>query len=113
LKRSIVSATVPRHFNPERKIIVETNVSNFVIAGVLLQYDDDCIFHSVTYFSRKHLPVEINYGIYDKELLTIIRAFIEWCPVLEGSPYTIEVISDHQNLTYFTTNHWLNYHQTH
>jgi hypothetical protein len=79
---------------------------------VLRQFDDDDILHPVTYFSRKHSAAEINHEIYDKELVAIIHAFKKWCPLLEGFPHTIEVIFDHQNLTYFTTNYLLNYLQT-
>jgi hypothetical protein len=58
----------------------------------------------VAYFSRKHSPVTINYEIYDKELLVIVGAFKEWHPLLNGSLYRIEIISDYRNLTYFTIN---------
>jgi hypothetical protein len=111
LKKSCVSARILRHFDPERKIVVETDASNLVVAAVPSQSDDD-ILHPVAYFSRKHFPAEINYEIYDKELLTIVWAFKEWYLLLEGFPHTIEVISDHRNLTYFTTNRLLNYCQT-
>jgi hypothetical protein len=60
----------------------------------------------------KHSPAKINYEIYNKELLANIRAFQEWHPLPEGSPHTIEVLSDHQHLTYFNTNPLLNYCQT-
>jgi hypothetical protein len=75
--------------------MVETDISNLIIIGVLSQYDDKGILHPVAYFSKKHLPVQINYKIYDKRLLAIVYAFKEWYPLLEGFPYTIEVISDH------------------
>jgi hypothetical protein len=74
--------------------MVETDTSNLIITGVLSQYDDDNILHPVAYFSRKHSPAEINYEIYDKELLAIIQVLKKWRPLLEGSPHTIEV-SDH------------------
>jgi len=48
-------------------------------------------------------PAEVNYEIYDKELLTIFKAFKVWCPYLEGSRHTILVLSDHKNLEYFAT----------
>jgi hypothetical protein len=38
----------------------------------------------VAYFSTKMNAVELNYDIYDKELLAIIRSFEEWRPELEG-----------------------------
>jgi hypothetical protein len=112
LNKSFVSAPILHHFDPERKIMVETDASDVVVARVLLQYDDNNILHPVVYFSSKHSPAEINYEIYDKELLEIVWAFKEWRPLLEGSPYTIEVISDYRNLTYFTSNCLLNYCQT-
>jgi hypothetical protein len=74
---------------------VETDASNLIIARVLLQYVDNDIFYPVAYFSRKHSLAMSNYEIYDKELLAIIWGFKEWCPLLEGSIHTIEVISDH------------------
>jgi hypothetical protein len=41
LKKSFVLAPIVRHFDPERKIMVETDVSNLIVARVLSQYDDD------------------------------------------------------------------------
>jgi hypothetical protein len=94
-------------------MVVETDVANLiVIVGALSPYDDDDILHPVAYFSRKHSPAKINYEIYDKELLAIVQAFKAWCTLLEVSPHTIEVISNHQNLTYFTTNCLFNYCET-
>ena len=48
-------------------------------------------------------PAELNYEIYDKELLAIFKAFRQWCNYLEGSAHVILVLSDHKNLRYFTT----------
>jgi hypothetical protein len=112
LKKSFVSAPILCHYHSERKIVVETDASNFIVSGVLSQYNADNILHPVSYFSRKHSPAEINYRIYDKEIPVIVQTFKEWCPLLEGCPHTIEVISDYQNLTYFTTNYLFNYCQT-
>jgi hypothetical protein len=112
LKKSFISAPILYHFDPGRKIVVETDTSNLVIVGVLSPYDNNDILHPVAYFSRKHSPAEINYEIYDKELLAIVQAFKEWHPLLKGSPHTIKVISNNRNLTYFTTNRLLNYRQT-
>ena len=51
---------------------------------------------------------EINYQIYDKELLAIVEAFREWRVYLEGAKYQIIVLIDHKNLIYFTTTKELN-----
>jgi hypothetical protein len=72
LQKSFVSAIILHHFDPERKIMVDTNGSNLVIIGVLSQYDNNDILYPVAYFSKKYFPAEINYEIYDKELLTIV-----------------------------------------
>jgi hypothetical protein len=94
LKKFLVSAPILCHLDPVRKIVVETDNSNLVVATVLSQYDDD-ILHLVAYFSRKRFPPEINYEIYDKELLANVQAVKECHPFLEGSPHTIEVTSNH------------------
>jgi len=38
-------------------------------------------------------PVELNYEIYDKELLAIFKAFQQWDNYLEGSAHIILVLS--------------------
>ena len=48
-------------------------------------------------------PAELNYEIYDKELLAIYEAFKHWRNYLEGVPHVILVLSDHKNLEYFPT----------
>jgi hypothetical protein len=62
----------------------------------------------VTYFSKKHSPVECNYEIYDKELMAIIQAFEEWCPKLQSIINPIHVLSDYENLDYFMMTKLLN-----
>jgi hypothetical protein len=59
-----------------------------------------------------HSPAEIDYEIYDKELLIIICGFKEWSPLLEASLFINKVIPAQRNLTYFTTKWLLNHSQT-
>jgi hypothetical protein len=112
LKQVFTTAPVLWHFNYDREIIVETDASDYVSAGVLSQYDDDGILHPVAFFSKKHSPAEYNYEIYDKELMVIVRAFEEWRPELEGVLHPIQVLSDHKNLEYFMLTKLLNRRQT-
>jgi hypothetical protein len=111
LKNTFMSAPVLARFDPDRDVIVETDASNYVSAGVLSQYDDDGILHPVAYFSKKYSPAECKYEIYDKELMAIIRAFEEWRPELQSVINPIRVLSDHKNLEYFTTTKLLNQRQ--
>jgi len=108
LKKVLTSAPILRHFDYDREIIVETNASDYVSAGILFQYDDNGVLHRVAFYSKKHSPAECNYEIYDKDLMAIIRAFEEWRPHLEGSCHPIQVLSDHKNLEYFMSTKLLN-----
>lgn len=101
LKNRFCSAPILMRFDPDKKILVETDASDYVSAGVLSQRDNEGILRPVAFFSKKHSAAECNYEIYDKELLAIVRAFEEWRPELEGSAVPIEVLSDHKNLEYF------------
>ena len=108
LKKAFTKAPILKPFNWDREIILETDASDYVSAGVLSQYDDDGILHPVAFFSKKHSVTECNYEIYDKELLAIVRCFEEWRPELEGSPSPIRVLTDHRNLEYFMSTKLLN-----
>jgi len=101
LKQAFTTAPILMHYNPDLPVTVETDASDYVVAGVMSQRDDNEQLRPVAYFSSKMLPAECNYEIYDKELLAIIRAFEEWRPELEGTLDPVEVISDHKNLEYF------------
>jgi len=44
---------------------------------------------------------ELNYDVYDKELLAIYKVFCKWRHYLEGTSIPVEVLTDHKNITYF------------
>jgi hypothetical protein len=48
---------------------------DFTIRACLNQLDENSKFKPIAYYSRKLSPVELNYDIYNKELLAIIVAF--------------------------------------
>ena len=101
LKRAFVDAPILKPFDWTRDVILETDASDYVSAGVMSQYDDDGILHPVAFFSKKHSVTECNYEIYDKELLAIICCFEEWHPKLKGTLSLVKVITNYQNLEYF------------
>jgi len=90
--------------------VVGTDTSDFVSTGLLSQYDDKGTLHPVTFFSKKHSPTESNYEIYDKEQIAIVRAFEKRHAELQSVDNPISVLTDHENLEYFTMtkllNHW-------
>ena len=46
------------------------------------------------------IGLELNYDVYDKELLAIVEAFRHWRVYLEGLKYTVKVYSNYKNLLY-------------
>ena len=52
--------------------------------------------------SKKNLPAECNYPIYDKELLAIVKYLREWNLELRSVP-EFKVLTDHRALEYFAT----------
>jgi hypothetical protein len=73
-----MSAPVLTQFDPNYDVIIETDTSDYISAGVLSQYDHDGILHLVTYFSKKYFLAECNYKIYDKEIMAIVCTFEDW-----------------------------------
>ena len=64
-------------FNLELPIIVETDVLDYAISTCINQLGGDRKLQLVAFFSRKMSVAELNYEIYNKELLAIVEAFKE------------------------------------
>jgi hypothetical protein len=77
LKQAFRTSLVLLHPDPIKPSQVETDASDFFIEAVLSQPDKAGVFHPVDYYSRRFTALEINYPIYDKELLAIITTFEE------------------------------------
>lgn len=105
LKMAFKSAPILAHFDPDKETWVETDASDFVVAGIISQMHEG-ILRPVAFFSKKMNPAECNYMIYDKELLAIVRSFETWRPELASvdPAKPVKVYTDHRNLEYFMTN---------
>ena len=75
---------------------------------ILSQLRDNEKWHPIGFTSKSLSPVEHNYAIYDKELLSVIRGLEEWRHILEGTKHMIEILNDYRNLTYFQMAQTLN-----
>ena len=62
----------------ELLIRVKTDLLDFVLGAYIVQKYKDKIWYSVVYYSKKLTLLELNYNIYDKELLAIVTALKEW-----------------------------------
>jgi len=58
-------------------IRVKIDILDFVLGVYLLQKHANRVWHLVAYYNRKLIPLELNYDIYNKELLGIVAAFKE------------------------------------
>jgi len=82
-------APVLWHFDHEREVIIESDVSDYVSAGVLSQCDYEDVLHPVAYYSKKHTLAKCNPDIYDRELMAITKALEEWRLECEGAAYPL------------------------
>lgn len=102
LKKAFTTAPILSQWRPDAPLIVETDASDYALAAILSIVVDDEI-HPVAFHSRTFTETELNYDVHDKELLAIFEAFKSWRHFLEGSASPIDVVTDHKNLTYFST----------
>lgn len=67
----IRSAPVLKHFNPNLKIRISTDASQYAIGGWISQLHADG-WHPVVFVSRKLKPAEMNYANPERELLALV-----------------------------------------
>jgi hypothetical protein len=111
LKNEVTSERVLIILKPGRPFRMETDASDFTIAAILSQLDDEGKWRPVAFLSRSLNNAERNYEIYDKEMLAIMHGFYEWAHYLKGNDEITEVLTDHQNLTFFRKPQNLNHQQ--
>ncbi len=104
LKKQVSSTSVLRHFDLKRQAILKTDALNYVKGEILSQYDDERVLHSMIFYSKSMILAEINYHIYDKKLLVIIRCFEHWRLELKCTELLIQMFIDHQTLKIFMKN---------
>ena len=76
LKELFTAKPILKIYTPSLLIVVKMDVSDFILGVCLVQkYPDGQ--HPVAYYSYKMTPPELNYNIYNKELLGIITALKE------------------------------------
>ena len=90
-------------FDSEAETLLEVDSSGYAIGGVLSQVDEKGRLRPVGFFSRKLLPAEANYEIYDKEMLSIVATMRHFRGELRSVSKPFTILSDHRNLQYFMT----------
>jgi len=111
LKKQISFASVLRYFNLKRQTILKIDALNYVKGEILFQYDDESVLHSMIFYSKSMILAEINYHIYDKKLLIIIRYFEHWWLKLKCTESLIQIFINYQALKIFMKNKQLSQRQ--
>ncbi len=89
-------------FNPKLSIELAIDVLDYAIGVEVGQIRKDRKYRLISFFLKKFLEAELNYEIYNKELLAIVRAIEENHYYFKGVKHQIIVYSNYQNLIYFT-----------
>ncbi len=75
LKKQVSSISILHYFNLKWQAILKIDALNYVKDEILSQYNDEKVLHLMIFYSKSMIFTEINYHIYDKKLLVIIRCF--------------------------------------
>jgi hypothetical protein len=97
-----------RHYNPDRPALLETDASDFAIAGSFSPRFKNSKIHPVHFVLRTLNPAELHYDVYDKEILAVVYSLNKNCHFLQCAVHKTTIYSDHQNQTCFKTSILLN-----
>jgi len=76
--------------------------------GACLLQKHSKVWHPVAYYNYKITPLELNYDIYNKELLGIVIVLKKWRAFLQSTKEPFVVKTDHKNFTSFLMTKELN-----
>src|SRR5258708_21757216 len=91
LKNAITSTPTLAFPSKSSLFHLECDASNFTTGAVLLQQQEDGLFHPIGFMSKSFSDTERNYQIHDKEMLAIMHALEEWRHFLEGSDHKLQI----------------------
>jgi hypothetical protein len=95
----LTTAPILTHPDPDKPFELEVDASDYAMGAILFQHDEreklkPLGFHSKTLFKK-----EMNYDIYDKELMAVNRGLDVWRHLILGQDTMVHM--DHANLTYY------------
>ncbi len=77
IKKEFIKELILKIYQVKLLIRVKLDVLDFVVGICLQQKYEDRVQHLVVYYSQKMILLELNYDIYDKELLAIVTVLKE------------------------------------
>ena len=103
LKMAFRLAPVLYHWALDLPMTVETDASDYAIAGILSITTLDLEICPIAFHSQSLHDAERNYDTHNKELLAVFDCYKAWQHYLEASGNPIDMVTDHKNLEYFTS----------
>lgn len=100
LKTALVSAPILANPDFGKPFFVQTDASDYAVAGVLFQINDEGNEQVIAYFSQKLTNPQKVYAVTEKEALAVLLSIEKFRPYIEGTPFT--VITDHASLLWLT-----------
>jgi hypothetical protein len=107
----MVSKPVLQQPNFTKRFYVHTDASAYGVGAILSQEGEAPTgnplkpskpkLHPIAYYSATFTPMERNYNIYERKLLAVIKALVNWRPYLIWTETPFIVHTDHANLL-----HW-------
>ena len=98
LKKRFTEEPVLRMPDTTRPFQIECDTSKYALGAILTQIDDEGRRHPISFLSKSFDQHEQNYGIEERELLSIIRALREWRHLIIGGKYPTVILTDHRNI---------------
>ena len=102
VKDYIKNGAILNHPDTSKPFYLFTDASDNALGSVLTQLVEG-VYRPIEFFSRKFGQSELNYSVYDKELLAIVESFKNWRHFLIHSTEEVQVFCDHNNLKFFRT----------
>ncbi|MBW0512279.1 hypothetical protein O181_051994 [Austropuccinia psidii MF-1] len=97
---------------PLNEEALETDASNYSLGAVLSQVSDSGK-HPIAFESQKPISAELNYEIYDKELLGMVWALMCWRAFFLSLSSPFEILTNHSSLQYSMSSKVLTCRQAH
>ena len=72
IKNKFIKKLILKIYKLELLIRVKIDLLDFILKAYIVQKYEDKIWYLIIYYSRKLIPLKLNYNIYNKELLAII-----------------------------------------
>jgi hypothetical protein len=95
----LTSEPVLTHPDPEKPFELEVDASDYATGAILFQRDERGKPKPLGFHSKTLSKEEMNYDIYDKELVAMDRGLDVWQHLILGQDTTVH--TDHANLTYY------------